>query len=157
MESGPRAFHADFDRAWNLMLTWPDGGDPSPEWLAISAIVRHAVVTHYSYEDICNGGFEQYFWNHTGNLAQETVEAYEALGLPLLAETMRNAIALFPGGYARGRLARRERLGDLHSLDQALVEQWSKLDSVMFAALADADQNAWSIAVNEAAAKYVRG
>ena len=58
MEQGPVAFRADFDNATGVMASWPDGGEPSDEWLAIPAIVRHAVTTHYAFEEICNGGLE---------------------------------------------------------------------------------------------------
>jgi len=156
MEQGAAAFRADFDRAVELMLEWPDGGEPSAEWLAIPAVVRHAVTTHYAFEDICNGGLEQYFFNHTGNLAHETLAGYRALGLTHMAELLERAIALFPGGYLRSCRARRRVLGDPPVLSETLAKQWDEIDSEMFKALPSADQNDWSIAVNSAAMKYVQ-
>ncbi len=154
MEKGAAAFRAEFDRAVGLMLEWPDGGEPSAEWLAIPAMVRHAVTTHYAFEEICNGGLEQYFFNHTGNLAHETMDGYRALGLPHLAGMLGRAMELFPGGYLRSCSARRLVLGDPPRVSKEVARQWDEIDSEMFKALPSADQNDWSIAVNRAAENF---
>lgn len=154
MTGGPIAFRAEFDQAVTLMLKWPDGSKPSAEWLAVPDMVRHAVTTHYAFEEICNGGLQQYFFNHTGNLAHATVEGYRALGLPHLAGLLERAIALFPGGYLPSCRARRRVLGDPPQVPATVAKEWDDIASAMYEALPWADQNDWSIAVNRAAKSY---
>jgi hypothetical protein len=46
-------------------------------------------------DDVTNGGHWQYFWNYTGNLWPEALEATRVLRLPE-ARVLGDALALFP-------------------------------------------------------------
>jgi hypothetical protein len=51
---------------------------------------------YFYWDDVTNGGHWQYFWNYTGNLWQEALEATRVLRLPE-EKILRDAVALFPG------------------------------------------------------------
>ncbi len=76
--------------------------------------------------EVNNGGFEQFFWNSSGDTAHETVEALQAIGANNAASIVREAIACFPGGSVPA--SRDEREGVLSSLGEAPRGKWSELD-----------------------------
>jgi Domain of unknown function (DUF4375) len=63
--------------------------------------------------EVNNGGFNQFFYNSTGNETAEIIQALETIGAPKLADIVKRAAAKFPGGrppkdrLARGRLLQR--------------------------------------------------
>jgi hypothetical protein len=48
--------------------------------------------------EIDNGGFHQFFHNSAGDRTAETIAALEAIGAPRIADIVRRAAAMFPGG-----------------------------------------------------------
>lgn len=52
--------------------------------------------------EVNNGGFHQFFFNSSGDNADETVAALESVGAHNAAELLRQAIAKFPGGKVSG-------------------------------------------------------
>jgi hypothetical protein len=76
--------------------------------------------------EVANGGFDQFFWNYSGDTAHETLEALQAIGAPQAAALVREAIACFPGGKVPSSREERERL--LESMGEAPREKWSQLD-----------------------------
>jgi hypothetical protein len=50
---------------------------------------------YFYWDDVNNGGHWQYFWNYTGNLWQEALEAAKVLRFPE-EKILRDAVALFP-------------------------------------------------------------
>jgi hypothetical protein len=77
--------------------------------------------------EVNNGGFEQFFWNSSGDTAHETLEALQALGAQQAAGLLREAIAHFPGGKVPASRDERERL--LQSMPTGSRDKWSELDS----------------------------
>jgi hypothetical protein len=76
--------------------------------------------------EINNGGFDQFFWNSSGDHAHETVRALEAIGAPQAAQIVREAIACFPAAVAP---ADRDQRADLMAkLPQSVRETWGTLD-----------------------------
>ena len=66
--------------------------------------------------DVSNGGFTQYFFNSTGDLAGHAAEAAEAIGAKEAARIFRKAAALFgPGGPPADRDTRMEQLSMIDS------------------------------------------
>ncbi len=47
-------------------------------------------------EEVNNGGFDQYFFNSSGEYAHETLKAYEKIGAKKTADIIYRAIKLFP-------------------------------------------------------------
>jgi hypothetical protein len=82
---------------------------------------------YFYWDDVTNGGHWQYFWNYTGNLWPETLEATKALRLPA-GKILRDAVALFPD--KKPGLTQRERRQQLARIDRAKLD---KLDDRFYA------------------------
>jgi hypothetical protein len=89
---------------------------------------------YFYWDDVTNGGHWQYFWNYTGNLWQEALEAAKVLRLPeekLLAV----AVALFP--KKQPGPTQRERRAQLAKISRAKFEA---LDDHFYALSGDRDK-----------------
>jgi len=76
-----------------------------PEKLAesVATVPRYAVLlyaAHMCQSEVCNGGFLQLFWNSTGVIVPEAIEAYKTIGMPEVASLVEQAAqylgTLFP-------------------------------------------------------------
>jgi hypothetical protein len=76
--------------------------------------------------EVENGGFDQYFWNSTGDDARHIVGALDAIGARRIADITRRAVALFgdegPSGDRRKRWKQMDRDRDYKEL------VWNELD-----------------------------
>jgi len=59
--------------------------------------------------EVCNGGFNQYFFGAAGDRAGQTLEALAAIGALDAMAVMASACALFPGGFPAADEAERRR------------------------------------------------
>jgi Domain of unknown function (DUF4375) len=80
-------------------------------------------AAHFCQSEICNGGFNQFFWNSTGVLAPEAVEGFREIGQLKIAALVESAMDLVGCPYPRDREERQRRLsqlaeGALDALDQ---------------------------------------
>jgi hypothetical protein len=80
--------------------------------------------------EVNNGGFDQFFWNTSGNTAHETLAALKAIGAPKAAAMLEEAIALFPGGRVVPDREARERV--LEEMGEAPREKWFALDGSFY-------------------------
>jgi hypothetical protein len=81
--------------------------------------------------EVNNGGFDQFFFNSSGNFAHETVDSLEAIGAKKTADLLREAIDAFP----ESRVPKdREERGNL-MLDEVSPEsdRWHELDQRFYA------------------------
>ena len=94
-----------------------------------SATRGQRLLCGYSFywDDVTNGGHWQYFWNYTGNLWQEALEATRVLRLPE-EKILRDAVALFPAKQPGP--TQRERREQLATINQAKLD---KLDERFYA------------------------
>jgi hypothetical protein len=61
--------------------------------------------------EVCNGGFNQYFFGSAGDRAGATLEALTAIGALGSMAILASACSLFPGGFtAAGQAERRQQL-----------------------------------------------
>jgi hypothetical protein len=74
---------------------------------------RHLLAAHWCQSEVCNGGFDQFFYNPTGVLAPEAVQAFEAIGLSGVASIVRRAMSLLGPDYPRDQELRNEMLDAL--------------------------------------------
>ncbi|MBL4770906.1 MAG: DUF4375 domain-containing protein [Planctomycetes bacterium] len=81
--------------------------------------------------EIDNGGFDQFFFNTSGDWATDTVTAFVRIGAPSLAQVVKDAISAFPeGGPSRELDTRREQLDSLSPQAQnKLAMQDDRFDS----------------------------
>lgn len=63
---------------------------------SLSSVERHALAIWNASGSIGNGSFQYFF--ECGLSADETASAYDALGLPRIADLFRTALSLFPDG-----------------------------------------------------------
>ena len=82
---------------------------------------------YFYWDDVTNGGHWQYFWNYTGNLWQEALEATRVLRLPE-EKILRDAVALFPAKQPGP--TQRERRQQLAAINRAKLD---KLDDRFYA------------------------
>ena len=71
-------------------------------------------ITQTLEQEVNNGGFSQYFYNSSGNFANEVVDAFTRIGAHKTAEICKKAVAVFNGQVP---VDRDERENLLESLD----------------------------------------
>ena len=81
--------------------------------------------------EINNGGFNQYFYNSSGNYANETLTSLRAIGANKTADILRHAIDQFPSSTAPKD--RQERQDVLEKIEGRANEVWEQLDQKFFA------------------------
>src|SRR3954463_14970722 len=59
------------------------------------------VAAHWCEYEVRNGGFYQFFWNSTGVLAPEALEAFRRIGMPGVAAVIEGAMSWFGPHYPR--------------------------------------------------------
>jgi hypothetical protein len=77
-----------------------------------------------------NGGFDQYFFNSTGEYAHETLKALEEIKANQIAEILNSAIKAFPTlPIPKDTEQRRELMEDI---PKNISETWDKLDDEFY-------------------------
>lgn len=72
-----------------------------------AAVIR---LTEQLLAEVNNGGFDQYFFNSSGDNAEETIHALEIIGATKTAALLWQACLKFPGGMPPIDLSIRRRL-----------------------------------------------
>jgi hypothetical protein len=86
-----------------------------------------------------NGGFHQFFFNHSGENAQDTVDALTDIGAPEIAGMLQDAIDRFPAGRVpQDTTTRRGILETMgipcfRSMDEAFFKRTDMLDDLLIA------------------------
>jgi hypothetical protein len=80
---------------------------------------------------VCNGGFDQYFFNTSGDRAGVADAAFRAINAPELAEIVAAAIAVF--GPKGPPIDRGQRWAAMERLGKTAQHHWSALDSRFYA------------------------
>ena len=84
---------------------------------------RYYLTLWWLDADVKNGGFTQYFFNSSGDLAGDAPEAAKAVGASEAARIIRKAVALFgPDGPAADRDERMDRLSAIESATLAALD-----------------------------------
>jgi len=60
----------------------------------LSAGFRAVYSTWWVEAEVNNGGFNQYFWNSSGEFARDAVAGFDLIGVPAMARLMERAIAI---------------------------------------------------------------
>lgn len=94
---------------------------------------RLLFAAHWAQSEFMNGGLGQFFANPTGILAPEAVRAFRAIGMPLTAATLSDAMKFFGDPYPRDREARLsiiERFFEDHGEDKNPILDQEELFAV---------------------------
>jgi hypothetical protein len=95
---------------WERVSIYDGPDDFLREYERTPERARHLLVTHWCVSEVANGGFHQFFYNDTGVLAPEAARGFDAICLPKLASTVRDAMRFFGDVYPRKRELRMEPL-----------------------------------------------
>jgi len=90
-------------------------------------------IFHYVQElerEVNNGGFNQYFWNSSGDYAMDTVEALKAIGANKTATIVQKAIDRFPNANVPVNKDEREEL--VEKIEETANPVWNELDQKFF-------------------------
>jgi hypothetical protein len=94
---------------------------------------RHYLTLWWLDAKVRNGGFSQFFFNSTGNLAPYAVAAADAIGAPRVAAIISRTVRLFgPDGPSSDRDTRHAQLAEVSSelLDALSSEYFSCEDNL---------------------------
>lgn len=103
-----------------ILCAWPFPLESSKSDFPNEQILLFAIM--YGNSDICNGGLEQFFGNHTGGFAPETTEGLELINFTSASQVLRKAMSLFGFPYPRDQMSRREMLPSLTGQLSALTD-----------------------------------
>ncbi len=79
--------------------------------------------------EVSNGGFDQHFFNSSGNTPVETLQALKAIGARKAAAVFKEACAVFPGGPSPDRDLRWKQLD---GLTKAARKRFEPLDRRLY-------------------------
>lgn len=86
-------------------------------------------AAHLCQSEVCNGGFEQFFFDSSGILAPEAVEGFEAIGQESIALLVKGALEKFGEPYPRERF---DRVAILDDMDEETAETLTALEENFF-------------------------
>lgn len=95
------------------------GGD---EMSVLSAPERVLYITQSLEMEVNNGGFSQFFFNHSGDLANEVVDAFTEIGAIKTAEICKKAVSVYGENVPADRDEREELLIDNEEVEAILDE-----------------------------------
>ena len=111
--------------ALDRKVDWSKSADDIARQLAaLPPQQRHLIALSMFNMEFENGGVHQFFYNSSGDIAPEVLEAMVELGLAPQAEVFRRTLAMFGESYIRDNTARRERwfAGDWSDWDRKLYK-----------------------------------
>lgn len=115
---------------------WSDNGyDPSQSLFPRD--VQLLAATDYGKSDIENGGFHQFFYNHTGTYAPEMFEWFTRAGFPEAASTVKDAMAVFGEQFPRSQSERQRFLSTFSEDDRSDWDPFFLIDDRFYSALDD--------------------
>lgn len=137
---------------WDSLVEWDDIQAFLAAFAATEATARTLFAAHWLYSEVCNGGFHQFYWNSTGIVAPEAVDAFTAIGMPRTAEIIRRTMSWFPTPYPRNRESRIELLDRHAELHQESRDPFSSDDDEFFKVV-NSEKGGFEDAANEFATR----
>jgi hypothetical protein len=96
----------------------------NPEKLTLAE--KNFVYIEDLEREVNNGGFEQYFFNSSGNYTIETINALKIIGSEIFLNLLEKAVKTFPNGIVpKDRNERQKVLLDIRDINE---EIWIDLD-----------------------------
>ena len=83
---------------------------------------RTLYITQILEGEVNNGGFSQFFSNSSGDLSNEIVDAFQAIGALRTAEICKEALSIFPDEIPIDRMQREDLLSSLN---------WDTIDDIL--------------------------
>jgi hypothetical protein len=95
---------------WEKINTYDEPREFLNQFRQVRPEVGHLFAACWCVAEVCNGGFDQFFFNSTGVLAPEALAAFRAIGLVVWASLLEEAMQFFGDPYPRGQEERWECL-----------------------------------------------
>jgi hypothetical protein len=111
---------------------------------SIADIPRYIVLlyaAHMCQSEVHNGGFLQLFWNSTGIIVPDAIEAYKTIGMPILASLLEQAVQPLGLPYPLDRDDRWDALLRASGLDEAELEAIFKTTDNFYIGFVKATKN----------------
>jgi len=97
----------------------------------LSEAERVFYITQTMEMEVNNGGFSQFFYNSSGNLSNELVSAFTAIGANATAAICQKAVAVYGRDVPVDKGEREELLDELESAE--IDEIWEECDDDFYA------------------------
>lgn len=97
---------------------------------SLSHVERVLYHVYWLESEVNNGGFDQFFFNSSGDYALDTPAALDEIGAHHTANLVRRALGIFPGGSPSRD--RKQRIEQLDSMEETIRDQFDDLDSEFF-------------------------
>ena len=101
-----RSYWALVEPYWEKVSIYDGPARFRRDFAGVPERTGHLLAAHWAQSEICNGGFDQFFWNSTGVLAPESVAGFQAIGMKRTAALIAKAMEAFGPKYPRGRTSR---------------------------------------------------
>lgn len=97
---------------------------------SLNEFQKNVIFIEMLESQINNGGFDQYFFNSSGEYAHETLKALEEINAPEIGELLNQAIKIFPSlPIPKNTEVRRELM---ENLPEKISDKWDKLDDEFY-------------------------
>lgn len=94
---------------------------------ALNPHERIIYITQTLEQEVNNGGFSQFFYNSTGDFANELADAFIAIGADKTAAICQKALSAFRGAVPTNRAQRQTLLDRMHC-----DKLWDKCDNAFY-------------------------
>ena len=110
-------------------LLW-DKSKNDKDFESLNQLEKNVLFVEMLEGQVNNGGFDQYFFNSSGEYAHETLNALEEIKAPQMAELLNQAIKVFPSlPIPKDTEQRRECM---EGISESISETWDKLDDLFY-------------------------
>jgi hypothetical protein len=93
--------------------------------------VEKTFIAIWSLEgEVNNGGFDQWFFNSSGDWALETPQCLVRIGAETTAKIVEAAISIFPGGNPSEDLEKRRK--QMKEVNDVIEMKWNELDNKFY-------------------------
>ncbi len=99
-------------------------------WDHLTDTERRLVAVQALEGEVLNGGFDQYFFNSTGNDAEVALAGLKDIGAKIAASLLERAMAVFPGG--RPPADRQQRWKAMDQIKSSSKPVWEKCDDEFY-------------------------
>lgn len=107
-----------------------DKSKDDKDFESLNSIEKNILYIEMLEGQVNNGGFDQYFFNSSGEYAHETLIALKEIKALLMADILDRAISVFPAlPIPKDTEQRREYMKDI---PESISETWEKLDDEFY-------------------------
>lgn len=127
------AYRTVLQSVWDEIDIYGDPESFLSDYARAPSRARLIFAAHWSWSEISNGGLWQFYYNSTGILAPEAIQALTAIGMPRAAKVIRESSAWFGKPYNRVTEERRDLIEQC--MGQKTRKWFLELDEVFFESL----------------------